>query len=281
VLPPSEENGSVTTHSQPVGGSPRSRFARAMIFARDRWKQAAALTAIAAVAVVGATRHGQCADLPDFREIKDKDERKAVFIERLAPLAAKANREIATLRERLLVIDAGSRAGMAIGPLQRNFVRATAGRYGVGVDDVPDDVVMARLLRRVDTVPVSLVVAQAAIESGWGTSRFARNGNNLFGMRTYDGGGGMVPRKRAPGDRFKLAVYTDACDAIRAYVHNLNTHAKYQEMRSLRAQLRAAEGMMPTGEHLADGLRHYSERGEEYVDQVKSLIAYNELGRFD
>jgi Bax protein len=280
MFPPPEENGSVTTDHQPAGGAEGSRFTRAMTIARGRWKRVALLGAIAVVAVVGATRHGECADLPDFREIKDIEERKAVFIARIAPMAAKANREIAVLRDRLMTIERGQAGGMAVGPMQRNFVRAAAKRYGLVIEAVPDDVLLDRLLRRVDTVPVSLVVAQAAIESGWGTSRFARHGNNLFGMRTYEGGVGMVPRRRMPGEKFAVATYVNPCAAIRSYIHNLNTHERYQEMREMRERLRKS-GLAITGEHLADGLLHYSEKGDEYVGQVKSLISYNELGRFD
>ena len=90
----------------------------------------------------------------------------------------------------------------------------------------------------------------------------------------------MVPKERAPEASFEVTVFSDACDAVRAYMLNLNIDSRYQELRTLRGQLRAKGGVV-TGDHLADGLRHYSSRGDDYVEDVKGLIASNKLGRLD
>jgi len=280
MFPPSQENRDVIAAFQPDAGPTGSRFHRAIDVARRRWRQFALWGAIATVAVIGTSKLGEFEDLPDFGAIDDPAERKALFISRVAPMAGKVNREIELTRERLLIIDAGLATGRPVGPVQRNFVRAVARRYGFDDDREINREWLREMLARVDVVPVSLVVAQAAIESGWGTSRFARHGNNLFGMRVYDAGEGMVPRERAPGEEFEVAVYDDPGEAIRSYVHNLNTHARYRDLRELRAQQRRA-GAVIDGERLADGLLHYSEQGAEYVGQVKSVISYNELGKFD
>lgn len=265
---------------QPAAGPTGSRFHRAIDIARGRWKQFALWGAIAAVTAIATNQLGEFDELPDFGAIDDPAERKELFISRIAPMAAKVNREIELTRERLLSIDAGMEAGRTTGPMQRNFVRAVAGRYGFDNDREMNRALLREVLARVDVVPVSLVVAQAAIESGWGTSRFAQHGNNLFGMRIYDVGEGMVPRERAAGEEFELAVYDGPREAIRSYMQNLNTHPRYRELRDLRAQLRRA-GAVIDGERLADGLLHYSEQGAEYVGQVKSIISYNELKKFD
>ncbi|HTJ77733.1 MAG TPA: glucosaminidase domain-containing protein [Rariglobus sp.] len=269
----------MTTSFQPAGGPTRGRFTRAIAFARGRWKQISLLGVIVTLAVVAAYHRGECDDLPDFRAITDTNERKAEFIACLVPMIEKANREIILSRERLLAIDRAMASGMTAGPVQWNFVRDMAKGYEMPDPVAADRAVLAQVLQRVDAVPVSLVVAQAAIESGWGTSRFSRHGNNLFGMRTYGGESGMIPRGRAQGESFKVAVFPGACEAIRAYIHNLNTDERYRDMRVLRERMRK-EGTV-TGDRLADGLLHYSERGADYVGDVKAIISSNELGRFD
>ncbi|WP_082780809.1 glucosaminidase domain-containing protein [Cephaloticoccus primus] len=136
-----------------------------------------------------------------------------------------------------------------------------------------------QLLLRVDTLPPSLVLAQAAIESAWGTSRFARQGNNLFGLRSYDGRG-LVPRRRAAGARFRVAIYASPRDSVRAYFQTLNTQPAYHRLWALRAEARRS-GQPLSGLRLADGLSAYSERGEAYVRQVKALIRDNPLDRIE
>jgi Bax protein len=250
-----------------------------MMFARDRWKQVVCVTAIMVLVVVVGSRHG-CEDLPDFAAIADADERKIAFITHLLPMVEEANQEIEQMRTRLLAIDAGIEAGWAVSSMDRNFVRTLAKRHGLEEVSEINRALLAQILRRVDTVPASLVIAQAAIESGWGTSRFAREGNNLFGLRSYAAGGGLVPRQRTPGARFTVAAYPSACDGVRAYIHNLNSDPRYRDLRGIRATLRTS-GLPASGDRLAYGLLNYSERGADYVEQVRSLIAYNELGRFD
>lgn len=217
---------------------------------------------------------------PDFQAMTDVVERKAAFIAFFAPLADQANDGILATRERLLAIAAAMDAGKApADAAQREFLQTVAADYGVAVPKVEDRAFLTELLRRVDEVPVSLVVAQAAIESGWGTSRFAREGSNFFGMQT-SADAGLVPQERAAGESFKMAVYADARDAVRAYLRTLNTDARYEDMRALREQLRKAGGPM-TGEKLAEGLRQYSTRGEAYVADVKAVIASGNLARLD
>ncbi|MGK2907996.1 MAG: glucosaminidase domain-containing protein [Desulfuromonadales bacterium] len=136
------------------------------------------------------------------------------------------------------------------------------------------------LLRRVDTVPPSLVLAQAAEESGWGTSRFAVEGNALFGMWTW-GEEGITPVKQRSGlGNYKIASYKTPLQSVIAYMHNLNTHQAYKKLRSRRAELRNA-GSKVTGWDLASTLTKYSERGQAYVDSLRSMIKGNKLQSAD
>jgi Bax protein len=140
--------------------------------------------------------------------------------------------------------------------------------------------VQQRLLRRVDEVPVALALAQAAIESGWGTSRFVHQANNLFGHWTYRHDRGLVPREREAGKTHRVRIFTTLRSSVQAYLHNLNTGRAYRHLRLLRAILRENDQPLD-GEHLAAGLLHYSERGQAYVDEVRTLIRSNHLTHFE
>lgn len=134
--------------------------------------------------------------------------------------------------------------------------------------------IVDELLYRLDEIPAGLAIGQAAYESGWGTSRFTIEGNALFGQWTY-GGEGMAPKQQRKelGDH-KIATFTWPFDSVRGYYLNLSTHPAYEDFRKIRAELRK-DGRPLSSLALADGLISYSERGQEYVDSLKSLIRSN------
>jgi len=170
-------------------------------------------------------------------------------------------------------------------------LRAMATRYKIKAQD--DAELLATLLQRVDAVPASLVLAQAANESGWGTSRFARQGNNLFGIWCFKAGCGLKPLKRTPGLTHEVARFDSVEAGVRHYIHTINTHSAYADLRDIRARARQQaaqpellsvlgedELQRSMGEQLAEGLLAYSERGEEYVREIQAMIRVNELHRF-
>ncbi len=134
--------------------------------------------------------------------------------------------------------------------------------------------IIDELLYRLDEIPAGLAIGQAAYESGWGTSRFTIEGNALFGQWTY-GGEGMAPKQQRKelGDH-KIATFTWPFDSVRGYYLNLSTHPAYEDFRKIRAEMRK-KGQPLDSLALADGLISYSERGQEYVDSLKSLIRSN------
>jgi Bax protein len=136
------------------------------------------------------------------------------------------------------------------------------------------------LLYRLDVIPAGLVLGQAAYESGYGTSRFAVEGNALFGQWTY-GGEGLKPeqQRKELGDH-RIAAFDWPFDSVRGYFINLSSHPAYEEFRQLRAELKA-QGKPLTSLALADGLKSYSERGQEYVDTLKGIIRTNKLDKCD
>ncbi len=135
------------------------------------------------------------------------------------------------------------------------------------------------LISRVDAVPPSLVLAQAAEESGWGTSRFADLGNALFGQWTYGAGIAPLQRRKEKG-QYSIAAFDSPLDSIRAYLQNINSHPAYQELRKVRAAARA-NGGIASGYDLARTLTKYSERGEDYVHSLHAIMRVNKLAPTD
>jgi Bax protein len=199
------------------------------------------------------------ADLGDVAEV---DVKKRVFLRLMLPLVLVVNQEIAQDRRRLEAMAAGRE------PRDESWLTELAARYGA------EGAAPAQLLRRVDVVPPSLALAQAAEESGWGTSRFVREANNLFGHVGAD----ITPTGDQDGPR--MASFASLHEAVRAYVHNLNTHSAYEILRRYRATARA-RGAFPDGHTLAGALTSYSERGSAYVDTIRALIRANNLLRYD
>lgn len=212
--------------------------------------------------------------LPDFDAIADTAERKQAFFEFLAPIMAAENGRVLEQRERLLDSAERLRAGEGLSWLDRRWLRRLATEYDVTWDpDAPLES-LELLERRVDAVPVPLALVQAATESGWGRSRFATEANNLFGHWCYAPGCGLVPERRNSGAAHEVAAFDSVADSVERYLRNLNTHAAYAPLRAIRARMRR-NGESPTAMALAEGLVRYSERHEEYVDEIKTGIRLN------
>ncbi|MGB0895578.1 MAG: glucosaminidase domain-containing protein, partial [Parashewanella sp.] len=137
-----------------------------------------------------------------------------------------------------------------------------------------DDKLLNALLKRVDEIPVSLVLIQAANETGWGTSRFAREGLNFFGEWCFTSGCGLVPNSRTSGKTHEVEVFDSVADSVASYMLNLNSNSAYSLLRSIRFQLRQ-QGMQPTAEELVYGLVNYSERKDAYIDELLEMLRHN------
>lgn len=207
----------------------------------------------------------------DLGKVSPARERKALFLQSVLPLVLIANEELRGLRGRIRSL--GEKIGRGgLSQEDRAWLEWVSRRYMLaGADD------LETLLRRVDEVPVSLALAQSIEESGWGTSRFARLGNALFGQRTWSTAAmGLVPAARADRQTFRVRSYMSLLGAVRSYMHNLNTHQAYAPLRAARARARA-EGQPLDGYTLAGMLLSYSERGAAYVEQLRGLMRVNEL----
>ena len=211
---------------------------------------------------------------PDLAQVPETADRKAIFFRAVLPLVLQVNEEIKVDRAKLLDIRARLRASRHVSQAERRWLADMAERY----ETTPGDV--DQLVKRVDVIPVSMALAQAAEESGWGSSRFVREGNALFGQWTTAADGHQVPLAREDGRTHRVAAFASLLDSTRAYARNLNSHRAYREFRDTRAHFRA-EGRELDGFDLAGTLGRYSQRNGDYVRRIRGLITVNGLRQFD
>jgi len=214
-------------------------------------------------------------------EVERAQERKRMFIATMLPLILRVNELIANDRERLLRLTEKLENGADLDTAQREWLKLLAEEYKLGPAETVEDIDFVQLRRRVDIIPPSLALAQAAIESGWGTSRFARMGNAIFGQWTWNAEDkGIVPSGRPEGRTYRVRAFDFLIDSVRGYARNLNTAPAYRELRRIRAQQRA-QGQPLSGLALAGGLIRYSERGAPYIADLRSIIKANRLQEFN
>lgn len=209
----------------------------------------------------------------DFPAIAQTEERKRLFLRVLLPMVLMENRRIREQRDLVQwLFKKGVPTGTETDQSNPEYVWLTdlAQRLNVNGDlQAPD--VRALLLRRLDEIPPALALAQGAIESGWGTSRFALEGNSLFGQWTFEEDAGIEPSRRRPEDSHLVASFPDLRASVRAYMNNLNSSRAYREFRAAREAMRAA-GQELSPSELAGYLLRYSERGPEYVQDLRTII---------
>ncbi|MDA9744402.1 glucosaminidase domain-containing protein [Candidatus Pelagibacter sp.] len=205
----------------------------------------------------------------EIKQIESSKKRKNLFIQIILPLILEENNLILLDRKKLFsILNKNKNSKKEINWLNRKFKQ-----YGVLNKDIPT------LKVRMDIVPVSLAIAQAAKETGWGTSRFALEGNALFGQWTWSGDG-IKPAGAENDTKHKVMKFKVLKASVRAYQRNLNTHSSYKNFRQLRAQLRDESDSLDSL-LLADQLDNYAETGKEYTKILKQIINQNSLKDFD
>ncbi|WP_020209838.1 glucosaminidase domain-containing protein [Gilvimarinus chinensis] len=218
--------------------------------------------------------------LPDLKAISDIPQRKDTFVSLLEPLIAEKNQALLALRQEILALTEKLNQHLELTRVEQERLERLSRRYDIRTDGLTELETCTLLLKRIDIIPPSMVVAQAAKESGWGTSRFAREGNNLFGQWCYTKGCGIVPGRRSAGARHEVQKFPGIEDAINAYYHNINTHKTYRELRNIRARARNSDSDI-SGLNLIKGLNGYSSRGAVYVQELGELIRYNQFAKLD
>ena len=210
----------------------------------------------------------------DFMEINSVNERKNLFINTLLPIAFIENLKILDDRKKILDWWSQSNGETYQREFWPNWLYDVSDKYDYEGSNIGE------LLMRVDIVPLSLALAQAAIESGWGTSRYLREGNALYGQYTFDKKLGLKPQDRDKDKSFYIRKFVNLSDSTRSYLKNINTHNAYVKFRQERGTLRM-NGNSLTGLSLVRFLDNYSERRSAYVADIKTIIETNNFMKFD
>jgi Bax protein len=205
----------------------------------------------------------------EIGEIENSKKRKDLFIQIILPLVINENDSIKLDRMKLFSILNKSKNTKK----EQNWLNVKFKQYGVVNKD------LSTLKVRMDEVPVSMAIAQAAKETGWGTSRFAQEGNALFGQWTWSGEG-IKPADAEDDSTHKVMRFKVLQASVKAYQRNLNTHSSYKDFRSVRAELRD-EGKKLDSIILSEYLDKYAETGKEYVKILQQIIRQNNLTDFD
>ena len=205
----------------------------------------------------------------EMKSIESAGKRKSLFIKIILPLVLEENNRIIIDRKKLFsILNKNKNSKDEIKWLNQKFKQ-----YGVLNKD------LATLKVRMDIIPVSLAIAQAAKETGWGTSRFAIEGNALFGQWTWSGEG-IKPAGADTNATYKVMKFNVLKASVRAYQRNLNTHSSYKKFRFVRAQLRDDNKKLDSLK-LAEYLDNYAQTGTEYTKVLKQIIEQNQLKDFD
>ena len=218
----------------------------------------------------------QLSGIPDFGNMLDVREKKASFFAFMKTMVDEENQQLRELRQQLL----SYKNKAALDETQLQWVNSLARLYKVNEKKTELDDIFDELLIKIDEIPISLALVQAANESAWGTSRFALDANNFFGQWCFSKGCGLVPERRPEGASYEVRKFDSPAHSVRSYMHNLNSSHHYESMREMRMKRREM-GEPPTGPILAQGLYAYSIRGVEYVDELLRMIKGNDLLRYD
>ena len=205
----------------------------------------------------------------EIKMIENTKKRKEFFIQIVLPLIVKENNNIRIDRKTLFRVINKSNNSVA----EKQWLEKKYKQYGVKSGD------LSSLKVRMDEIPVSLAIAQAAKETGWGTSRFAQEGNALFGQWTWSGEG-LKPKNADADKGHKVMKFNVLQASVRAYQRNLNTHRTYKEFRKARAELRDLNKPLDSME-LSKYLNKYAETGNQYVEVLQKIIKQNKLKDFD
>ena len=205
----------------------------------------------------------------ELKNIESSKRRKNLFIQIVLPLIIEENLKIRFDRKKLFEILNKNNTTK----LDKEWLNLKFKQYGIDNND------LSKLKIRMDEIPVSLAIAQAAKETGWGSSRFAQEGNALFGQWTWSGDG-IKPLDIEKGQKHKVAKFKILKASVRAYQRNLNTHSSYKNFRKARAELRD-QGKKLDSLILAAYLNNYAETGEKYVEVLQKIIEQNNLKDFD
>lgn len=220
---------------------------------------------------------------PELTKIKDTKIRKRLFLSSLLPPILKVNEIIRQDRKKLKNIILKITIGENVSEMDYYWLTQKMIQYKVHVVDVNDFLnrtgeILQELLSKINIIPPELALAQAVQESGWGTSRFAQQGNALYGQWSWGKGCGITPSERDENQKHQIRCFKNIIEAVESYMLNLNTHKAYKELRNARQNFRDDTDIKAIP--LIETLTNYSEEGPEYVEKIKRIIRTNRLRDF-
>lgn len=230
----------------------------------------------------------------DLGQVPEVTRRKSLFLGAVLPLALAVNEQIAAERAVVEALDEKLKHHEMLSGNDAEELDRLARIYRIiGSDDEEDDEienttvakedragVVKELLLRAAPLPVSLILAQAAEESAWGLSRFAAEGNALYGQWVWNDAAGIVPANRPRGETYSVRAFRDIYESTLSYAHNLNTHPAYKHFRRMRAAMLKSGGRLD-GHILAGALIKYSGRGQAYIESLRAIMRANGLSALD
>ncbi len=212
--------------------------------------------------------------LPDFASIQNTAEKKAAFFAYLEPMIAAENQRVSRYIAHLSRLESTLQDKKPLHPDDVKWLNTLAKRYKSEAPTPAEQI--NKLRQKLGPIPQALVLAQAANESAWGTSRFARKGNNLFGQWCFKPGCGITPLQRDSNASHEVASFPNIAASVNSYFRNINSNDSYRRLRTLRNCLQEHETPI-SGRALSAGLSLYSERGGHYVKELRSMMRVNQL----
>jgi len=199
--------------------------------------------------------------------------KKQLFIQILLPIIVAE--QAVMLEKRKRVVNLIQQSGNSLSSTSNPWFAGLIKEYRIN-RNLDSSAQIEELLKRIDTLPVELIITQAAIESGWGTSRFAVEGNSLFGEWTFGENAGLTPNNRQSGKTHQVKKFDSLQHSIRSYVKNINRNNAYKELREARYEMRK-QGRVLDARKLANYLHRYSQKGMAYVDSLQLIMNTKEL----
>ena len=210
----------------------------------------------------------------DFMTVEPASARKELFVKTILPIIFFENEKVLEERNKILEWWTATEGDLIKRDYWPDWLENISTKYSYEGENIGD------LLMSVDIIPISLAVSQAAIESGWGTSRYAREGNAVFGQYTYKKDLGILPKERPEEENFLIRKFQTISDSTASYIKNLNTHNGYKGVRENRKKIRM-NGEKISGMSLVKYLVNYSERKEDYIKDIEQMIQDNDFQDFD
>ena len=214
-------------------------------------------------------------DIPDFGMIKDVNEKKRQFFSYMRPKIIAENEKVLFERDFVLKMQIKLNENKEFNADETKELKKLMVGYRIDNRDVSKSKTFKELLIHIDIIPLELALTQAALESAWGTSYFARKANNIFGQWCFTPGCGVVPKRRPAGETHEVAIFDNVNLSVRYYLKFLNSHPLFSKLRKARLKNRKKDEY-PNAYDMSGGLSAYSARGNDYIAELRSMIKTNQ-----